>query len=120
MGGEITPPQHHSPSSENQESDMMARKRFFGLFVFLVVSACEAPQRPTPPAIPVTVAKAEEKAVPFEITAPGTVEAIRAVQVNAQVTGIVTQVAFHEGDDVKEGQVLFRIDQRPYRNALQQ
>ncbi len=100
---------------------MTARPRILGLFLPLVATAaCEKPQRPTPPPIPVTVAKAEEKAVPFEITAPGTVEAIRAIQVNAQVTGVVTQVAFHEGDDVKQGQVLFRIDQRPYRNALQQ
>ena len=58
--------------------------------------------------------------MPFEVTAPGTVEPIRAVQVASQVSGIVTNVAFHEGDEVKAGQVLFKIDSRPYQNALSQ
>ena len=47
-------------------------------------------------------------------------EAINAVQVASQVPGIVTSVRFREGDEVKQGQVLFTIDSRPYRNALQQ
>src|SRR5262245_50620796 len=71
-------------------------------------------------AVPVTVAKAEQRDVPYEITAPGTVEAIHAVQVASQVAGIVTSVRFSEGDEVKQGQILFQIDARPYRNALQQ
>jgi multidrug efflux system membrane fusion protein len=58
--------------------------------------------------------------VPYEITAPGTVEPIRAVAVTSQVSGVVTSVRFNEGDEVREGQVLFTIDSRPYRNALQQ
>ena len=89
--------------------------------VFAVVAAgCKPAARPAPPSVPVTVAKAEERPVPFEVTAPGTVEPIRAVSVASQVSGVVNSVNFHEGDDVKPGQVLFRIDARPYRNALQQ
>src|SRR3970282_2930223 len=57
---------------------------------------------------------------PFEITAPGTVEPVRAAAVSAQVTGIWTGVRLREGDDVREGEVLLQIDPRPYRNALQQ
>src|SRR5262249_44961872 len=56
----------------------------------------------------------------FEVTAPGTVEAIQAVAVGPQVSGVVTKVAFREGDEVKDNQVLFQIDERPYRNALLQ
>ncbi len=82
--------------------------------------ACSNRRQGTPPAIPVTVAKAEQRTVPFEITAPGTVEPMRAAAVSAQVTGIVTGVRFREGDDVREGEVLMQIDARPYRNALQQ
>src|SRR5689334_10157219 len=100
---------------------MMSRKALHLLVLTVVLAgACKKATRPTPPAVPVTVAKAEERPVPFEVTAPGTVEPIRAVQVASQVSGIVTNVAFHEGDEVKAGQILFKIDPRPYQNALSQ
>jgi multidrug efflux system membrane fusion protein len=70
--------------------------------------------------VPVTVAQAEQRTVPFEITAPGTVEPMRAVQVTAQVSGTVTGVRFREGEDVRQGAVLLEIDARPYQNALRQ
>ena len=82
--------------------------------------ACSDERRGAPPAVPVTVAQAEQRTVPFEITAPGTVEPMRAVAVSAQVSGIVTSVRFREGEEVREGAVLVQIDPRPYRNALQQ
>ncbi|HEX9582724.1 MAG TPA: efflux RND transporter periplasmic adaptor subunit [Gemmatimonadales bacterium] len=73
-----------------------------------------------PAAVPVTAAPAEQRDVPFEITAPGAVEPMAAVEVTAQVTGVVTEVRFAEGDEVRAGQVLARIDPRTYQNALQQ
>ncbi|MBI4500972.1 MAG: efflux RND transporter periplasmic adaptor subunit [Gemmatimonadetes bacterium] len=90
------------------------------LFFALTAFGCKQNARPAPPSVPVTVAKAEERPVPFEITAPGTVEPIRAVAVASQVSGLVTGVNFQEGDEVTAGQILFRIDSRSYRNALQQ
>src|SRR6185503_469231 len=89
--------------------------------IAFVVAGCRTEQRRGgQQSIPVTVARAEQREVPYEISAPGTVEAINAVQVASQVPGIVTSVRFREGDEVKQGQVLFTIDSRPYRNALQQ
>src|SRR2546430_16508374 len=38
----------------------------------------------------------------------------------SQVTGILTRVAFHEGDDVAAGQLLFQIDPRPFQAMLEQ
>jgi len=70
--------------------------------------------------VPVTVAHAERRAVPFEIPATGTAEPVQTVSVQAQVTGVLTHVTFHEGDDVTAGQVLFEIDPRPFRAALEQ
>ena len=94
---------------------------FAALVAALLLSGCQGDQRRGgPQTVPVTVARVEERVVPYEITAPGTVEAINAVQIASQVPGIVTSVRFREGDDVKEGQILFTIDSRPYRNALQQ
>ncbi len=86
----------------------------------LTVGACGRQRRGDPPPIPVTVAPVQERTVPFEISAPGSVEPLRAVAVTAQVSGLVTSVRFREGDEVREGDVLVQIDPRPYRNALQQ
>jgi len=68
--------------------------------------------------VPVTVAHAEQRPVPFEIPATGTAEPVQTVSVQSQVTGVLTHVTFHEGDDVTAGQVLFEIDPRPFQAAL--
>jgi multidrug efflux system membrane fusion protein len=70
--------------------------------------------------VPVTVAHAEQRAVPFEIPATGTAEPVQTVSVQSQVTGVLIHVTFHEGDDVTAGQVLFEIDPRPFQAALDQ
>lgn len=70
------------------------------------------------PAVPVLVAKAVRKTVPEELHAIGSVEAHSSVQIKAQVGGIVTKVLFHQGQDVKKGQILFTIDPRPFQAAL--
>src|SRR6266478_4391668 len=73
-----------------------------------------------PPRVPVTTARAAQRAVPFEIVATGTVEPRQTVSVQSQVTGVLMQVTFHEGDEVAAGQVLFQIDPRPFQAALDQ
>ena len=87
----------------------------------LVVSgACAKKKAPPTPLVPVTVATAERRTVPFELPATGTVEPLQTVSVQAKVSGILQRVAFKEGDEVKQGQVLFQLDPRPYRAALDQ
>lgn len=86
----------------------------------LTAGACAPQRRGDPPSIPVTVAPVQQRTVPFEMSAPGSVEPLRAVAVTAQVSGVVTNVRFREGDEVREGAVLVQLDPRPYRNALQQ
>ena len=48
----------------------------------------------------------------------GRVASINSVDVRARVTGYVDKVAYREGDSVKRGDLLFVIDPRPYRDAL--
>jgi membrane fusion protein, multidrug efflux system len=71
-------------------------------------------------AVPVMVATAVQKAVPLQIRAVGNVEAYTTVSVKSQVTGVLTQAHFREGQDVKKGQLLFTIDPRPFEAALKQ
>src|SRR3989449_9752032 len=73
-----------------------------------------------PSRVPVTVARAEQRPVPYEIVATGTAEPRQTVAVQSQVTGVLTHVAFREGDEVATGQVLFQIDPRPFQAALDQ
>src|SRR5437660_10598741 len=70
-----------------------------------------------PARVPVTVARAEQRAIPFEIPATGTAEPRQTASVQSQVTGVLTHGAFREGDDGAAGQVLFRIDARPFPTA---
>jgi multidrug efflux system membrane fusion protein len=55
-----------------------------------------------PKHVPVAVARAEQRAVPYEILATGTVEPRQTVSVQAQVTGVLTSVAFREGETSRD------------------
>jgi multidrug efflux system membrane fusion protein len=72
------------------------------------------------PAVPVTVTRVVQKAMPVDIRVIGSAEAYSTVAVHAQITGELTSVNFKEGDDVKKGQVLFTLDRRPLEAALKQ
>ncbi len=71
-------------------------------------------------AVPVLAAKAVQKTVYDSIRAIGRVEAFSTVDVKAQINGQVMQVHFRQGQDVKQGDLLFTIDPRPFEAALQQ
>jgi len=58
--------------------------------------------------------------VPFALVATGTIEASESAEVGSQVGGVVTRVALREGSDVVAGQVLFELDQRPFRASYEQ
>jgi len=82
--------------------------------------ACSSRPEGGPARIPVSVARVERRAVPYEIQATGTVEPMRTVAVTSRVGGMLQRVRFAEGQEVAEGQVLFEIDARPFAAALQQ
>jgi len=73
-----------------------------------------------PPAVPVTVAAAAQGSVPIRVSAIGNVEAFLTVALKARVDGQIVAVNFREGQLVAKGEVLFRIDPRPYEAALRQ
>jgi len=73
-----------------------------------------------PPAVPVTVAAAAQESVPIRVSAIGNVEAFLTVALKARVDGQIVAVNFREGQPVAKGEVLFRIDPRPYEGALRQ
>jgi len=84
------------------------------------ISGCAAPSKPRSAKVPVTVALAEQRAMPFALVSTGTVEPSQTTSVGSQVGGTVVRIAFREGDVVKAGQVLIELDRRPFRSALDQ
>lgn len=68
--------------------------------------------------VPVATAIVSRRDVPVEIQVIGNVEAYSTVIVKAQVTGLLEKVFFHEGDFVRKGDELFRIDPAPFQAAL--
>jgi len=73
-----------------------------------------------PMAIPVVVAAAVQQSIPVRLQAIGNVEAFSTVALKARVDGQIVAVNFTEGQEVKKGDVLFRVDPRPYQAALRQ
>lgn len=74
--------------------------------------------RAVPPPVPVVTQLAETRDVPHVVEVVGTLQPLHAVTLRAQVDGILTDVLFREGDLVRRGQVLARIDDRALRAAL--
>ena len=70
-----------------------------------------------PPAL-VTAAPATQQNVPVMIRAIGTMEASESVVVRTQISGELIKVAFHEGQDVQKGALLFQLDPRTYLAAI--
>ncbi len=105
------------------------RARFAGETLFLaaallLTASCSkgnAEQKGRPQtAAPVTAATAVEKDVTIDLSAVGAVEAYNTVSVKSRVGGYLKEVHFQEGQDVKQGDLLFTIDPAPYEAALAQ
>jgi multidrug efflux system membrane fusion protein len=71
-----------------------------------------------PPPPQVGVARVLDRDVTAWDAYTGRVAAVDSVELRPRVSGYIERIAFREGDDVHKGQLLFVIDQRPYRAAL--
>ena len=70
--------------------------------------------------VPVTVATVLQQTMPVRLRSIGNVEAYSSVAIKARVDGQIMAVNFREGQPVRKGEVLFRIDPRPYEAVLRQ
>ena len=90
----------------------------------LVISGCsggaasKAAPKGQPAAVPVAASTAARKDIPVQIRTIGAVEAYSTVSIKTMVTGQIVKVGFREGQDVKQGDLIFVIDPRPYDAAL--
>ncbi|GAC1449826.1 MAG: efflux RND transporter periplasmic adaptor subunit [Isosphaeraceae bacterium] len=93
------------------------------LFASVVAVGCDlAPNKPareTPKAAPVVIVSqpVSEYVTDYE-DFTGRTEAVHSVEIRARVSGYLDKVNFKDGDEVKEGDILFEIDPRPYKGEL--
>lgn len=90
----------------------------------LLLAACDdggtqAQQQTASPAPKVEVAEATSAQIPLTRAFVGTTAAIKLVEVRAKVQGYLEERRFTEGADVKKGDVLFVIDQRPFQAEVE-
>jgi len=93
-------------------------------FASLFLSGCkkgaDANAYAAPPPPEVVVARPVEREVTKYLTYTGTVEASETVELRARVQGFLEEVKFQPGQRVKKGDVLFVIDPRAYKAAVDQ
>src|SRR6202044_3030947 len=72
------------------------------------------------PAVPVVPAQVQQQDEPIVLSGIGTVQALNTASIQSQVTGVLEEVDFTEGQTVKKGDILAKIDPRLYQAALTQ
>ena len=86
----------------------------------VVLAGCSKPQaqNAAPPPPPVSVAAATEKEIIETDEFAGRIEAVESVEVRARINGYIQSVNFKPGTPVREGDLLFVIDPRPFQAEL--
>jgi membrane fusion protein, multidrug efflux system len=91
-----------------------------GMVWAISLAGCKhAPDKKMSSPVPVDAAAVVPKPIRLSDEFNGRVASINSVEVRARVTGYVDKVAYREGDSVKQRDLLFVIDPRPYRDALE-
>lgn len=83
-------------------------------------AGADKPKPPSGPPVTVTTVVAVQRDVGVELEAPGTVVALQSVDIKPQISSVVSEVRVKEGQVVKRGQTLFRLDDRTERARLAQ
>ncbi len=95
-----------------------------GAAAFAVVHFRSADQPASAPApispVPVVTALVQQGDEPIVLTGIGTVQALNTASIQSQVTGVLEEVDFTEGQTIKRGDILAKIDPRLYEAALAQ
>jgi membrane fusion protein, multidrug efflux system len=86
----------------------------------LLASCGEAQKQAASPPPKVTVAKPIKRTIVDQDEYVGRFVPVNVVEIRARVSGYLDQIHFTDGQIVKQGDLLFTIDQRPYQNTLEQ
>src|SRR6202521_3543884 len=90
------------------------------VFMICGLVAPAVAQQTPPAAVTVGVVKAEHRPIEKTLDFVGRVEAVNRVEIRARVQGFLEEMLFKEGDPIKEGAPLYRIEQGLYQAAVEQ
>ena len=93
---------------------------FAALLLFVGCSESQQKQASAPPPPADTVAKPTKRIVVDQDEYVGRFEAVDSVEIRARVSGYLDRIDFTDGQMVKQGDLLFTLDKRPYQTALDQ
>jgi membrane fusion protein, multidrug efflux system len=96
------------------------RPHIYAAAVLWLITAMPPASAQQPAAVPVATVPAELRPITKATEFVGRVEAIERVEIRARVTGFLEDVLFKEGDVVKAGDVLYRIERDTFQAAVQQ
>ena len=80
-----------------------------------LLTACGPGEPPAPPPLPVQVAAAEQRDIPLTIEMVGQTLGTQDIPIRARVDGFLEGMYFKEGRTVDKGDLLYRIDQQPFK-----
>jgi membrane fusion protein (multidrug efflux system) len=109
---------HAQPGAGRRSAPRASALALAGL-ALLAGCGRQQPAAKAPGPVEVGVVTLAPQAVTLTTELPGRVSAFRVAEVRARVNGIVLKRLFTEGSEVKEGQVLFKIDPSAYQAALE-
>jgi multidrug efflux system membrane fusion protein len=125
-------PQHQLPPASGSPKPLWRRILVWALLLLVLVvilflvfrhsdeTQSASPRRGVTGPVTVTVATAQKGNIGVYLEAIGTVTPVYTDSITSQVTGLVTQVHYQEGQLVRKGQPLIDIDPRPYQAQLLQ
>ena len=90
-----------------------------GLVILTACSEGDTEKKPPPP-VPVIAVKATEQDIPVGLRVVGRAEAFASVVLKSRIDGQVAEVLFTEGQHVKQGDILIRLDPSDFSARLRQ
>lgn len=90
--------------------------------LIILVASCSKKVSKSKKNIPiaVSVARVIKKTMPYTLDLAGTTEVYKSVEIKPLVSGQISRIYFDDGQDVKAGDLLFKIDDRDFRYRLAQ
>jgi len=83
-----------------------------------LMAGCTEPEKPPPPVPEVTVMQVQPKDTPVTFEFVGMTESSQQVEIRARVDGFLEERLYTEGSIIKKGQVMFKMDRKPFEAQL--